>query len=342
MHTDQNIFGEGSLFDDHDLNSGKVYFSCCACMSIYAEALSWANQYPNQVVKDPEKADIIVVLSCQITDLAVLNDIRMMEKYMEDYPGKRYFIGGCLARRFDIPLPKGVGRLDYIREDLVVIRDKSLVHFEKPFWVPGFKESKDPLSSGNLFRNKYPLRISEGCTRKCSCCTIQTTRGQPYEINPRFLWKEMCMSQDILLIADSPSVKQLKWMITFAVKAEKKISIRNVEPHVTHAILPDLLTLAQKGLLDTYHTPIQSYRIEVLEDMNRNAEITIGMIPGLQLLRKYGVKLATNVIIDYKNFLNPDWGLLKEKFDYVSWNPYWDGCWNRDLAEVRFERYIKK
>jgi hypothetical protein len=44
MYITDNIFGHGSLFDDSDFGNDKVFFSCCACMSIYAEVLSWANQ----------------------------------------------------------------------------------------------------------------------------------------------------------------------------------------------------------------------------------------------------------------------------------------------------------
>ena len=58
-------------------------------------------------------------------------------------------------------------------------------------------------------------------------------------------------------------------------------------------------------------------------------------------LKELGVILATNIIIDYKNFQNPNMEELKRLFDYISWNPYWDGVWNREKAEARFAAYIK-
>jgi len=29
-------------------------------------------------------------------------------------------------------------------------------------------------------------------------------------------------------------------------------------------------------------------------------------------------------------------------FDYVSWNPYWDGIWDRQKAEERYKKYIEE
>jgi hypothetical protein len=37
-----------------------------------------------------------------------------------------------------------------------------------------------------------------------------------------------------------------------------------------------------------------------------------------------------------------DLSAIKEAFDHVSWNPYWDGRWDRDAAEERFDKYITK
>jgi hypothetical protein len=51
---------------------GKIYMTCSACMSVWADGLSWANAHPERITKNPAEADNIAVLSCQVTDLAVL------------------------------------------------------------------------------------------------------------------------------------------------------------------------------------------------------------------------------------------------------------------------------
>ena len=74
--------------------------------------------------------------------------------------------------------------------------------------------------------------------------------------------------------------------------------------------------------------------------MLRNSLHTINAIKFIQELRKSGTKCATNIIIDYKEFENPGVEELNKLFDYISWNPYWDGIWNRVEAERRFEFYF--
>jgi hypothetical protein len=50
--------------------------------------------------------------------------------------------------------------------------------------------------------------------------------------------------------------------------------------------------------------------------------------------------LATNIITEYKNFDNPDIRKLNKCFDYIDWNPYWDGKWCIEKAISRFHRFF--
>ena len=96
---------------------GKFFFTCTACMSIWADALSWANGNLHRVVKDPAEADNIIIMSCQVTDLAILHDIRMAEQYHSEHPNAKIFVSGYLAAREDIELPDFISRLETPRCD---------------------------------------------------------------------------------------------------------------------------------------------------------------------------------------------------------------------------------
>ena len=337
MKIEKNIFGEGSLYEENDLKE-KVYVLCSACMSVYSDILSWANSHPEKIAKTPAEAKSLIVLSCQVTDLAILNDLRKAEKLMADFPGRDYYIGGCLAKRFDVNLTVGLRRLDTLRTDYQPIDRRELVDFDKPFWVPKFEEKDNALADGHLFREMYPLRISVGCSQSCTYCTIRTTRGKPYELETEKLEKEFLSHENGLLIADSPSVKQLTEWCLLAEKHNKPMSIRNIEPHTASEMAADLLRLAERGLLKVFHCPVQSSDAEVLKDMRRSPQKTFGAIDLMRQLKAAGVVTATNIIIDYKNFPNPS--LPSGVFDYVSWNPYWAGSWDRKTAEERFARYL--
>lgn len=106
-----------------------------------------------------------------------------------------------------------------------------------------------------------------------------------------------------------------------------------------------MISLADKGLLKIFHCPIQSENSRVLQSMNRNIEQTLWYVAFAQDLRKCGTKVATNIIIDYVvdeeviHNMNEDW--LNDHFDYWSWNLYFDGNWDYQKAEERFNRYIR-
>ena len=318
---------------------GKTYMTCSACMSVWADGLSWANAHKDKVTKKPEDAENIVVLSCQVTDLAILNDLRIIEKYKKIYPSKKYFVSGCLSKKLNVELPDFIERLETPRESYEFILDKSLVNFEKPFWVKDFGRKKGEFEQGNLFRNMYPLRIGKGCTNKCTYCTIRITRGDFEQYHASKLEEEFLAFDDILLVADSPTVEQIKEWYKLAKKHNKGFSIRNVEPSVTVRCKDELIDLAESGLLKVYHSPIQSDNPAVLRDMHRSINDAIETMEISRILKQNGVYIATNIIIDYKDF-NQDFSKIYGLYDYVSWNPLWDNVWDIKKAEERFEKYL--
>lgn len=334
----QNKFGSGELLDAEDLK-GDIYATCTACMGIYSEFLSWANANSKRISTYIPYADNIIVLSCQVTDLAVLNDIRHLESLMQSFPNKKFFIGGCLAKRFDIALPNGVQRLNNIDSDNTQIDNFDLVHYEKPFWVKNFKDNDHELGNGHLFRKMYPLRIGVGCTGNCSYCSIRVTRGKYKEIG--FDLDQFLNNANVVIIADSPTVEQIETCCYVSSDNNKQISIRNIEPKIVKKTATSLLHLAQRGLLKHFHSPIQHTDIKALHTMNRKY-VDVDFVRGFaRMLKSIGVITATNIILDYEQFIYTiTHSALSQEFDYISWNPYWDGVWDRAKAEKRFMHYI--
>ena len=339
----KNIFGEGIMYDKNDLIP-KIYATSAACMSVWSDMLSFANKEKDMFIDDPHQASSIVVLGCQVTDLAVLNDIEVAKR-LHNETNKNIFMGGCVAQRMDIPLPDYIKRLDVVRENNVDLVDRNLVHYEKPFWVPDFEESEDNLKEGNLFRNFYPLKIGAGCHGKCKYCTIVHTRGGYYEEVPGKQIDEFLNHENVVLISDSPTPSQIKEWCRIAEETNKDISIRNIEPQNLIQCKDELLALADKGLLKIVHCPVQSFDPELLKAMNRSVFATNKAIELIKELRKKGVVTATNIIIDYtannKLYENHDKEKLNEVFDYYSWNPYFDGNFDMERAKIRFKKYIK-
>lgn len=122
-------------------------------------------------------------------------------------------------------------------------------------------------------------------------------------------------------------------------KKNKPISIRNIEPQIAMECRNEIILTAAYDLLEIFHCPIQSNNVIVLADMQRNVKATLEVIELSELLQSFGVKTATNIITDYKDFPN-DFAEIYQNYDYVSENPYWDGKWDRVKAESRFQKYI--
>lgn len=150
-----NRFGTGKLYEAEDLGK-SIYCACTACMSVWSDFLSFANAEvdkgdsgkcvtPYFMEKDSENilrpTDTIVVLGCQVTDLAIYNDLKTAEEIHEKHPDIQIFMGGCLAQRFDIELPDYLKRLDVVREEYVKLEQVTdFIDYKKPFWNRELKE----------------------------------------------------------------------------------------------------------------------------------------------------------------------------------------------------------
>lgn len=332
-----NRFGSAEITSIDDLPP-PIYIHCCACMSILAEGLSWANAHRDRITTNIHEAQSVLVLGCQVTDLAVLNDLCCLESLHARHPDATFAVGGCLARRFDIPLGDGVKRVFDARADYQVLEDLSLVYWERPFWATG--NSHQAIGAGSLFRNYYPLRISVGCRGRCAYCTIKDTRGDAYDLDPDRCRQEFCATaRRVVLIADSPSSQLVYQWCRIAYECNTRIALRNIEPVVALSVWDELMTLASRDLLSDLHVPVQSANTTLLAWMKRDVHATERILDGIFDIRELGVRTATNIIVDIPGFSDAANLKIFSRFDYVSWNPYWNGSWDRSLAEQRFTYY---
>lgn len=346
MNLVQNRFGTENMYTIEDIKY-PIYCESAACLSVYTDFLSWLS---NNIEKDictidPQKAKSIIVLGCQVTDLAILNDIRIAERLKEQNPEADIYMSGCLAQRFDIELPTFIKRLDVVRvlNQPILEKSRELTVYAKPFWVDEINED-DEYAQGNLFRQSYWLKVGAGCHGKCKYCTIRDTRGKGFEQKPATQVEEFLKHENVVIVSDSLTIDQVKEWCLIALYSNKAISIRNIEPQTANACKNELLVISEKGLLKNFHCPIQSMEDKILVAMNRSVVQTKNAIELMQKMRKFGTKVATNIIIDYvvddTIYKNMPIEKLNELFDYWSWNPYFDGNWNREKAERRFKKYI--
>lgn len=262
-----NRFGKGVLYEKEDLGQ-SIYCVCTACMSVWSDFLSFANEEackgkagkyvtPCYVEKEPliglRPTDMIVVLGCQVTDLAIYNDLKLAEELHEKYPDMAVYLGGCLAQRFDIRLPAYLMRLDVVRSRYAGLKyTDGFIDYRKPFWNKELKDDADEFAAGNLFRHMYPLKIGAGCHGKCKSCTICDARGGAYCSDAYLQVQEFLNHADegVVVVSDSPTVQQIKDWCHIAIRYGKSISFRNVEPQNANACRAELSDLAGRGAVE--------------------------------------------------------------------------------------------
>lgn len=333
MNLSTNKFGTSWIAQEDDLKDEKIFIYNCACLTIHTEVLGWANKNKNLIVTDPSQATIIIVLGCQVTDIAILNDTLTAEEMRLKYPQTTVFIGGCLGQRFDIPV--GFPRVDLLEADYEPIVDNFLITWQPPFW----DAEEDFLRIGV----EAYIRVGKGCHGKCSYCTIRETRKE-YKVLDMFelgdqieeLGSEYCY---IVPTCDTLSSTQIRQLL----HTTEELFLRNVEPSTLIKSTQDIVEMCEFGNLVGIHVPIQSLNSKVLESMNRNPDHVYESLFFLKWLKeKYHVKIATNIISGFDNIIGgyePKIDIYK-LFDHVAVNPYWDGVWDRQKAETRMLQFV--
>lgn len=327
-----NKFGSSVMLTGADLVDKKVFIYNCACLTIQSEVLGWANANKSSIVTSPQDADTIVVLGCQVTDFAILNDILTAEALSEKYTAD-VVMGGCLAQRFEIPL--NFKRVDLLESDYTAIEDSELVSWQPPFWSTEERFFRTGLES-------Y-IRVGKGCHGWCSYCTIRETRKEYKALDISKLEEQFehayCNNRVVIPTCDTLLPARIEALSTFP----NQFYLRNIEPSTLVKVKGTLTSMSKYANIAWLHVPIQSTNSKVLESMNRDPDHVYESLYFLKYIKEeYGIKLATNVITGFENVI----GGYKPKldidklFDHVSVNPYWGGAWNRENAVLRMKKYV--
>lgn len=348
-----NKFGFADIYTQDDIlvEGNKIFIYNTACLTIQTEVLGWANAYSRFITTNPLEANIIINLGCQVTDLAVLNDILTLRKLKNIFgKTKQYFMGGCVAQRFDIPLEDK--RMDLLYKDYAPITDTSLITWQRPFWVDKLSSNADGrfLRQHDNINFEY-LRLGKGCHGNCKYCTIRVTRQKPSilnvdnllsQIKPRQIMFGGNVTSDpnrvVVAIADTLNSTHIEQLFNYSQSLNVKFALRNIEPVVAMESYDVLMKFAKSGNLYAAHIPIQSSDPEILELMNREVEPTLASMELIKLLKASGVYTATNLIIGMTP-TNHSYDVY-DICDHVAVNPYWDGKWDYDNAVERMKKFI--
>ncbi|MCE5195229.1 MAG: 30S ribosomal protein S12 methylthiotransferase RimO [Nitrospiraceae bacterium] len=141
-------------------------------------------------VPTPDKADIVLVNTCGFINDAKKESIDEIIKMgeLKKKSSKKLIVFGCLAKRYKDELIKTMPEADAIfgvgEEDKIIEYCKKI---SSPTKTCSVKDQK-----ATYLMNDFPyayLKISEGCSKKCTYCIIPSIRGSHRSFSPDMILK---------------------------------------------------------------------------------------------------------------------------------------------------------
>ncbi len=163
-----------------------VAFNTLGCKLNFSETSTIGRQFAQAgytTIPFDEAADVYVINTCSVTDFADKKCRQIVRRALKTAPDAFIIVTGCYAQLkpdeiAEIPgvdMVMGAGEkfkiLDYI-DDLKKLPGKAIVHAGEIKTVNSFENA---FSFGD--RTRSFLKVQDGCSYKCTFCTIPQARG---------------------------------------------------------------------------------------------------------------------------------------------------------------------
>ena len=267
----------------------KVAFHTLGCKLNFAETSTISRSFPEELferVPAGEKADIYIINTCSVTDIADKKCRQAVKRFISRSPDAFIAVVGCYAQL----KPQEISSIPGV--DLVLGTNEK---FDLPKYITGYKKNKSPeihsfgLTSSERFSSSYSLgdrtrsflKVQDGCDYGCAYCTIPMARGKSR--NPGI----STIAEDAKKIA-AKGIKEIVLtgvnigdfgkstgetfigLIRELLKTDgiERIRLSSIEPNL---IGDDLIEMVaeNKKLLPHFHIPLQSGNNKILGLMRR-------------------------------------------------------------------------
>ena len=148
-----------------------------------------------QVTDDIEQADIVIINTCAFIQDAVQESIDVIletVRLKEEGNLKKVIVTGCLVQRYGYKLKREIPEVDVwagtgkFQKILEILKEDKAFFISKPCFV---QKRRIPRIRGTPFYTAY-LKISDGCSYRCSYCLIPKLRGPMRSVAPQLLLEE--------------------------------------------------------------------------------------------------------------------------------------------------------
>ncbi len=177
----------------NDLAGKKAAYFTLGCKLNFAETSSLGESLKRAGVRTVEKgevADICVINTCSVTEVADSKCRQAIHKMVRNHPGAFVVVTGCYAqlRPQEVAGIDGVDLvlgaeekgqvLDYVAERIALKAEEreALMHDSHAVRTAQIRTFMPSCSCGD--RTRYFLKVQDGCDYYCTYCTIPFARGR--------------------------------------------------------------------------------------------------------------------------------------------------------------------
>ena len=173
------------MIDNNIFQNKKAVYYTLGCKLNFAETSTLGKHLSEQGIRKAlagEKADICVINTCSVTELADKKCRQAIRRIKKQHPNSLMIVTGCYAQL----KPEEVSNIEGV--DLVLGADQKmnvmdhLIHLDeeqKKIAVTPIKDVKSFIPSCSKGdRTRHFLKVQDGCDYFCSYCTIPFARGR--------------------------------------------------------------------------------------------------------------------------------------------------------------------
>ena len=276
------------MTDNFVFNNKKVAFHTLGCKLNFAETSAIGKKMKEEgfvKAKAGEQADVCVVNTCSVTDIADRKSRQAINRLNRQHPNAIMVVTGCyaqlkpeeIAKLEGVNLVLGANEkfsvLDYLRN----INDTTeKIHRNS---VKRVREFKPSCSKDD--RTRYFLKVQDGCDYFCTYCTIPLARGRSRNAS---VAETVAMAEEAIrdgareIVLTGVNIgdfgRSTGESFFDLVKALDQIDalvrfrISSIEPNLLSDEIIDYVATSQR-IMPHFHIPLQSGTNEVLKLMKR-------------------------------------------------------------------------
>lgn len=292
-----------------------------------------------EIVPFTQKADVYVINTCSVTNMADRKSRQMLHKAKKNNPDSIVVAAGCYVQTSEKEV------LNDLSVDIVIGNDRKhdLVRLLEEYSLDSVNDTVDDINDGKhdfeeLFIDQTKehtrafIKVQDGCNQFCSYCIIPYARGRV-----RSRWFENVIAEVERLAANGfkevvlTGIHLSSYGVDFeeatglleliqavnAVKGIERIRLGSLEPKIVTEHFASELSKLDK-ICPHFHLSLQSGCDATLKRMNRKYT-TKEYERGCELLRKYFVHpaITTDVIVGFPGETEEEFEQTKAYLEHI-------------------------